>query len=119
MAKIMQQVVAEKTLGTGVKDDEGKIEMALLSPIALVQLTRVLDFGKKKYSEHNWRGGIKTSRLLSACLRHIFAYLSGEDCDPETGLSHIAHAMCCCMFIIELQVTRPELDDRYVVVVPQ
>ena len=111
-------VSPEAATPVGVKYDAGKINMALLSPVAMVELTRVLDFGAKKYADHNWRKGITAQRLLAALLRHVFAYLGGETHDKETGLSHIAHAMCCCMFIIELKLTKPELDDRFVIVVP-
>lgn len=99
---------------SGMKYDCDKPDMSLLSPVALTELAKVLSFGKAKYAAHNWRGGISTSRLLAATLRHVLAYLGGENKDPETGLSHIAHAMCCCMFIIELAVTSEDCDDRYV-----
>ncbi len=97
----------------GVKYDSGKPDMSLLSSYAILELTKVLDFGAKKYANHNWRKGIAISRLVAAALRHMFAFLAGEDKDPETGLSHVAHAMCCCMFILELYQIKPELDDRF------
>lgn len=100
----------------GVKYDVDKPNMSLLSSVAIEELTKVLDFGAKKYAAHNWRNGISTTRLVSAALRHTFSFLRGETYDPETGLHHMAHAMCCCMFIIELHSTKPELDDRYVIV---
>lgn len=97
---------------TGIKHDCDKVRMDLLDVSAINQLAAVLTFGSKKYAPNNWRGGISTSRLLAALLRHVFAYLGGQDNDEESGLSHIAHAMCCCMFILGLQ-HRPELDDRH------
>lgn len=99
--------------GTGVKHDQDKPEMALLSSIALLETAKVMTFGKLKYSANNWRGGFAWTRPLSAALRHIFAYLGGQDKDPETGISHLAHAICCLMFVLEFEVTHPELDDRY------
>lgn len=96
----------------GTKFDNGKPMMDLLDPYAIEQLALVLTFGANKYAAHNWRGGIQTSRLIAAALRHIFAYLKGEDKDPESGLPHIAHAMCCCMFILGLS-SNTNLDDRY------
>lgn len=96
----------------GVKFDYGKPPMHLLDSYAIEQLARVLEFGAKKYAEHNWRKGIAKTRLIAAALRHLFAYLRGEDTDPETGLSHAAHAMCCCMFLLGLE-HRKDLDDRY------
>jgi hypothetical protein len=75
---------------------------------------QVLTFGKKKYAAHNWRKGIQISRLMAACLRHVLAFNSGEDFDPETGLSHLYHASCCLMFASELiETKREEVDDRY------
>ena len=96
----------------GLKFDTEKVRMELLDPYAMEQLAAVLTFGAKKYAAHNWRLGIRNGRLLAALIRHVFAYLRGEDKDPETGLSHIAHAMCCCMFILGLE-HRVDLDDRY------
>lgn len=52
-------------------------------------------------------------RPLAAALRHVFAFIGGEDKDPETSLSHLAHASCCLMFLLEFEDTKKELDDRY------
>lgn len=97
----------------GTKLDTGKNRLDLLSPTWVEGVGLVLTFGAKKYADHNWRKGISQSRLLGACLRHVFAYLRGEDVDPETRLSHLLHASCCIMFAFELKQTRPDLDDRY------
>ena len=96
-----------------VKFDSEKVPMHLLSGEALKQTAAVLDFGQKKYAAHNWRGGFDWSRVLGAAMRHIHAFNDGEDCDPESGLSHLAHASCCIMFLLEFEKTHPELDDRY------
>jgi hypothetical protein len=104
-----------QTLGEafGIKHDQDKAPMSLLSREALEQTAQVLAFGKHKYAAHNWRGGFEWSRPLSAALRHILAFQDGEDKDPESGLSHLAHAMCCIMFLLEFEKTHPELDDRW------
>jgi hypothetical protein len=96
----------------GTKHDQEKPRMDLLDPYAIEQLAKVLTFGAKKYDAHNWRKGIVKTRLLAALLRHTFAYLAGYDRDEETGLSHAAHAMCCCMFLLGLE-HRVDLDDRW------
>lgn len=96
----------------GVKHDQDKPRMELLDPKAINELAKVLTFGAQKYEPHNWRRGLRKTRLIAAALRHLFAYLGGEDKDPETGLSHAAHAMCCCMFILGLE-HRDDLDDRF------
>lgn len=96
-----------------IKFDQDKMPMHLLSNEALLQTAAVLKFGANKYAEHNWRKGFQWSRPLSAAMRHIHAFNAGEDKDPESGLSHLAHAACCIMFLLEFEKTHPELDDRY------
>jgi hypothetical protein len=98
---------------TGIKHDQEKPDMSLLSSIALVEIAKVMTFGKRKYSANNWRGGFMWSRVLSAAMRHLVAFIGGEDKDPETGLSHLAHLGCCVMFLLEFETTHKELDDRY------
>lgn len=96
------------------KKDAGKPPMELISSIAAVLLAKVLGFGAKKYSANGWRKiDLHFTRILAAILRHTFARLRGEVNDPETGLPHSAHIMCEAMFLCELEVTRPELDDTY------
>ena len=87
--------------------------MDLLSHIALMGTARVLAFGAKKYAPNNWRKGIAWSRVTAALLRHTFAFLGGEDLDPESGLPHVHHIGCCTMFLQELYETRTDLDDRW------
>lgn len=95
-----------------MKFDEEKPRMELLDPYAMEQLALVLTFGAKKYEPWNWTKGLAFSRLLGAAFRHLFAWAKGEDLDPESGLSHLAHAMCCIMFLISMTQRHPELDDR-------
>lgn len=98
---------------TALKFDENKVPMHLLSNEALKQIAAVLDFGQQKYAAHNWRNGFIWSRVLGAAMRHIHAFNDGEDKDPESGLSHLAHAGCCIMFLLEFEKTHQNLDDRF------
>ena len=97
----------------GTKHDSGKPPMSLLDRKWLVGVAEVLGFGAQKYAAHNWRSGFKYSRLSDAALRHLTAFIDGEDLDPESGLSHLHHASCCLMFLSNMSVTHPELDDRW------
>lgn len=104
--------MVKKELTEGMKYDADKPDFSLLSSYAITELASVLTFGARKYASHNWRKGIAQSRLISAAMRHLFAHLAGIDKDPETGLSHLSHAMCCIMFAIELSKNK-DLDDRF------
>jgi hypothetical protein len=97
----------------GIKFDNEKAQLHLLSVDAMEEIGKVLTFGAKKYDAHNWRKGFIWSRILSSLLRHIFAWMRGEDKDPETGLSHLAHAGCCIMFLLEFEIRKIGTDDRY------
>ena len=97
----------------GIKHDDSKPMMALLPFDALQEVSKVLTHGANKYSPHNWRKGFEWSRLVSALLRHLTAWMSGEDRDPETGELHTAHMACCVLFLIEHQLKGYGKDDRY------
>lgn len=96
-----------------LKYDDGKEPMDLVSWPAIAGLSKVLAFGAAKYDRHNWQKGMEWGRLIGATLRHVFKFSSGEDLDPETGLSHIDHAMCNLMFLSHYIKTGVGKDDRY------
>jgi hypothetical protein len=62
---------------------------------------------------HNWKGGIRCSRLVDAAMRHIIQFNEGETLDTDSGLPHLAHAGCCITMLLEMMMDRPDLDDRY------
>jgi hypothetical protein len=98
---------------SGLKYDAGKAPLGLLSTKAMTEVAKVMGFGREKYAAHNWRNGIAWSRVYDAAQRHMTSWNDGVDKDPETGLSHLAHAACCIMFLLEYEQTHRELDDRY------
>lgn len=87
--------------------------MALLPFEALEEVSKVLGFGAEKYSIHNWRGGFDWSRLQSAALRHLSAHIQGVNKDEETGLSHVAHATSCLLFLLAHELNGYGTDDRH------
>lgn len=95
----------------GKKHDAEKPPLDLLDATALLEVGRVLEFGAKKYAPNNWRAGISRERLIAATLRHTLAAASGKRNDPESHLSHLAHAMCCLMFALHFEVKGTEVPD--------
>ena len=77
------------------------------------EIADVLGIGARKYSANNWCRGTEWSRYFAALCRHIFAWWRGEDNDPETGKSHLAHAGCCLLFLMEYQRNKWGTDDRF------
>jgi len=89
----------------GRKFDGGKLEYGLLPPLALEETVKVLTFGAQKYERDNWKNVPDSKRrYFDAMQRHIWAWKQGEQNDRETGINHLAHAMCCLMFLYEHDV---------------
>ena len=86
----------------GRKFDGNKLEYGLLPPLALKATVDVLTFGAQKYERDNWKKVPDSKRrYFDALQRHLWAWKEGEQIDPESGRHHLAHAMCCLMFLYE------------------
>lgn len=113
----------------GTKADEGKMDYTLIPWDGMDPVVRVLMFGEKKYSKFgacdcgisgdgqhlnfcrslrvvstgrdNWRNVDRsTIRYTKALMRHVVDHLRGEEKDPESGESHLAHVVCCAIFLL-------------------
>jgi hypothetical protein len=89
---------------TGKKADDGKARWDLLPWRGLAEVVEVLTFGAQKYGPENWLTveGWRW-RYHAAALRHIAAWAMGEARDQESGRHHLAHAICCLLFILEME----------------
>ena len=97
----------------GIKYDSAKPKMNLLPPKAILEVAKVLTFGAEKYDAENWRKlDDLQNRYTAGALRHIFAHMDGEKLDPETGLSHMAHALCCLLFKLEIELEDGESKEE-------
>jgi hypothetical protein len=85
----------------GVKYDNDKPQWSLMQWGALTEVVDVLTYGAKKYAPDNWKKVPNArQRYIDAGFRHFTAYAGGEKHDSETGMSHLAHAMCCMLFLL-------------------
>lgn len=87
---------------TAIKHDVGKTDWAILPLDALEEIIKVFQFGEKKYARGNYANGegLEYTRILNSLMRHTTSFMRGEDNDPETGLSHMAHAGCCTLMLL-------------------
>lgn len=92
--------MAEKKELEGIKFDSGKPRWGLLPFREVREVVDVLTFGAQKYSDDNWQNVRPTNRYIDAAFRHITAWLTGEKKDAESGISHLAHAICCLLFLM-------------------
>ena len=96
-------------MSEGRKFDIGKPQYGLLPPAALKETVKVLTYGVQKYDRNNWQKVPDAqSRYFDALQRHLWDWVAGEQLDPETGINHLAHAMCNIMFLLERDLVSPE-----------
>lgn len=90
-----------------------KAPMWLLPPVALEQTAWVHKLGNDKYGPFNWRKtGVCATTYVSAIMRHLNAWRDGEDRDPESGISHIAHIATSCNILMDAAACGTLQDDR-------
>ena len=82
-----------------LKNDKGKLQWSLMPFEQLEDVVRVLMAGATKYGRENWKKCDDISRYKDALMRHVTAYIKGEERDPEDNLPHLAHAICNCLFL--------------------
>ena len=95
----------------GLKFDKHKTRYGLIPVEALRMVAEVLTYGATKYSDNNWRRVLgRHARYTDAALRHGEAYRGGEKNDPETGFNHLAHRICCDLFLLQLDIEHKRSD---------
>lgn len=98
--------------GSGARYNGGKVDLSLIPFCTLEDEARVWMYGKAKYAAWNWAKGMPWSVPLACLQRHLAAWQRGEENDPESGLPHLAHAMCNLRMLTLYAKTYTEGDDR-------
>ena len=98
--------------GSGARYNDGKPDLSLIPLTTLEDEARVWMNGERRYARFNWMKGMPWSVPLACALRHLAAFQRGEDLDPQSGLPHVAHAMCNLRMLTLYAKTYPEGDDR-------
>lgn len=85
----------------GVKYDASKPRWSLIPNGTMEEVIKVLEYGANKYSPDNWKKVPEMEvRYYDAAMRHIDSYWQGEYLDEESGQPHLAHAVCCLLFLM-------------------
>jgi len=87
-----------------MKFDSLKAELDLLPPDAIELIGFVLRAGRIKYEAENWRKCPNHKKYIAAMFRHALKHLKGESTDKQTGLLHLAQAVCSGLFALELYI---------------
>lgn len=98
--------------GTGARYNDNKPEYSQIPLHLLEDTARAFMYGEKKYAKFNWLKGMNWNIPYDCALRHLFAWYAGEDNDKESGLPHLAHAMCNLLMLTAYAQNYPEGDNR-------
>lgn len=97
---------------TALKADSGKPDMSHIYGGFLAEVARAMEYGAKKYKRGDYLNGHKATQIVSALLRHTFAWLWGEETDPESGVSHLGHMGANIMMLVHQRDVGTLKDDR-------
>lgn len=80
------------TENKGKKDDSNKLDLTLVNRELVEAVARGMTYGLK-YGRNNYKLFNKEDipRFEAALLRHMFAHLSGEERDEQSGNFHLDH----------------------------
>lgn len=92
--------------------NEGKPGYHLFDPAALEAVARVFEYGAKKYAPRNWERGMKWTVMFNSLIRHSWAWLRGEEIDPESGCLHMAHVAWNALGLCTYHLRKIGQDDR-------
>lgn len=95
-----------------------KPDISVVPPSAILHMASAMMDGAEKYGPFNWREIPVSARpYLAAAVRHILAFLDGEDFSSDTTekgtpVHHLAHAMANCGIVLDAQSLGTLNDNR-------
>jgi hypothetical protein len=95
------------TTGSQRDTQTGKPRYDLIPADSLKRLADLYARGAEKYDDNNWRKGQPYSRVTASLLRHVYAFIDGDESED-----HLAAIAWNAFAIMHFQDTnRTELDD--------
>ena len=92
---------------------ETKPKISSTPVIGTREMGKVFELGAKKYGRYNWRlHTVSATVYYDAAWRHLSAWFEGEDIDPESGVSHLAHVMACMTILLDAENEGMLNDNR-------
>ena len=94
---------------------DGKVPLHLLEPAANREIALALATGVVKYGRRNYirpETPILATTYIGAARRHLDDFMSGEDCAPDTALSHWAHLGATAQVVLAAMAAGTFIDDR-------
>ena len=90
-----------------------KVPLHLVPSTALVAIAMGLKEGARKYGAFNWREvDVETMTYVGAIMRHLTAWVEGEELDAESGNPHLFHAMASLAILVDATESQKCTDNR-------
>jgi hypothetical protein len=88
--------------------------VALVPSIGLVLAALAAEDGGKKYGPYNYREGhpVEVMTYANACLRHLQAFIDGEDFTSDTGVPNLGGVIMCAAIIADIMASGVAVDNR-------
>ena len=104
------------SIGSGARYNADKTPFKYVPLHLLRNTARVFEQATRRpvrpYPVWNWAKGMQWSVPYECLLRHLEAWYRGEELDPDSGLPHLAHAMCNLLMLEHYATAYKEGDDR-------
>lgn len=107
--------MSEQSKETNPKDGAAsdKLDLSLFPSSAIAYGALAFVEGDQKYGGYNWRrAGVRASVYVAAAQRHLHKWWNGEECDPVSGVPHLANALACLAVLIDATEQKNLNDDR-------
>jgi len=106
---------APAPLGINPKDLLGakKVNLHLVPAASIIYQALAMEDGAKKYGPYNWRENkVICTIYISAAMRHLQAFLDGEELASDSQKPHLGHALASIGIIVDALETGNLVDDR-------
>lgn len=92
---------------------EKKCPLHLVPPALSIGVAEALKNGADKYGAYNFRdSGIAGSVYIGAMLRHLYAYMDGEDNAQDSNIHHLKHVGASIALMLDSMAKGTFVDDR-------
>ena len=76
-----------------------KVPLGQVPAIAIAHEACAMLDGDLKYGYRNWRAKKVQARIyVDAAIRHLYAWLEGEEKAEDSGVHHLGHARACLLY---------------------
>jgi hypothetical protein len=95
------------------KNDSEKPDLSHIPTEFLAAVAQAFMVGEKKYGRYNYYKGHKASQLIAAAMRHLTAWMNGEENDPVDGQPHLGSVGACVAMLLKQKALGTLKDNRY------